>query len=422
MRICRLKDGLVVVMKRYYFRRPRGFTLVELLVVIAIIGVMVGLLLPAVQAAREAARRMSCGNNFKQLGLGMHNYHAAFNRLPTQMTGPARLGFDWYTPTDRSSQLSLSWLVGLTPFIEQQALWEQISNTNSLNLAAPTVPRVPSWPAMGPTVTDENNVSPAGPNTRNTAYAPWMTEVSTLRCPSDPGVGLPAMGRTNYAACIGDATDFMADGPFLRGQQPSAARAENIRASGRGVFVTRVNTGFRDILDGTSNTVAAGEIATDLGDRDKRTLPRGSIGFGPASSNPLFCRNDVDPLRPQFWRTTVTQTAASNQGRGFRWASGTATYSSMNTILPPNTEICVTFVDTGQGMLSASSRHQGGVHVVMADGAVRFITDSIEAGNSSAGTVARSETGIRSPGSISPYGLWGALGTKANREILSSEF
>ncbi len=402
--------------------RNRGFTLVELLVVIAIIGVMVGLLLPAVQAAREAARRMSCGNNFKQLGLGLHNYHAAYSRLPTQMTGTSRLGVDWYTASDRSNHLSLGWLVGVVPFIEQQALWEQISNPNSVNLAAPATPRVPPWPAMGPTITDENNVNPAGPNTRNTAYAPWMTEIATLRCPSDPGVGLPAMGRTNYAACIGDGTDFMADGPYFRDQVFSPARANNIRASGRGVFVTRVSTGYRDILDGLSNTIAAGEIATDLGDRDKRTHARGSIGFPAASQNPLFCRNDVDPLRPQFWRPTVTQLAASNQGRGFRWASGTATYSSFTTILPPNTEVCVTFVDTGQGMLSSSSRHQGGVHVLMADGAVKFITDSIEAGNSANGTVALGATGNRAPGSPSPYGLWGALGTKAAKEVINADF
>ena len=101
-----------------------GFTLVELLVVIAIIGVLVGLLLPAVQAAREAARRMSCSNNFKQIGLGLHNYHSAYKQLPTQGGGTWTTNKWWFHRDVTSNHRRISALVGLTPFIEQQALWE----------------------------------------------------------------------------------------------------------------------------------------------------------------------------------------------------------------------------------------------------------------------------------------------------------
>ncbi|MFG0289434.1 MAG: DUF1559 domain-containing protein, partial [Rhodopirellula sp. JB044] len=107
-------------------RVSHGFTLVELLVVIAIIGVLVGLLLPAVQAAREAARRMSCSNNLKQLGLAVHNYHSAYNKMPMHGGGTWQDGAA--VGSNLTNRMDLSIWVGLTPFFEQQALWEQVVN------------------------------------------------------------------------------------------------------------------------------------------------------------------------------------------------------------------------------------------------------------------------------------------------------
>ncbi|MCC9600809.1 DUF1559 domain-containing protein [Stieleria sp. JC731] len=407
----------------------KGFTLVELLVVIAIIGILVGLLLPAVQAAREAARRMSCSNNFKQIGLAAHNYHSAFKQLPTHMGGTRRLPAQasWFSGYgDDCNMMMLSVFVGLTPFFEQQGLWDSISNPNSKDLNNPNTPRNPPWPAMGPTPTEEDN-DVVIVNQRNNAYPPWMTEIPTLRCPSDPGQGLPAMGRSNYAACLGDALHYTDNGPYwfnLRGWpkiEVHTASNESVLASCRGVFVPRRAMKFRDILDGLSNTIMMGEIATDLGDRDVRTLTH---NFAPGTftglrNNPLSCSPDIDPERPSFWDPSLTDVAAGNQGRGFRWASGCQPYTAMNTILPPNSHTCMSLGDTSPGVLSASSRHQGGVHVLMGDGAVVFLTDSIEAGNPSIGTVATYGTGPRSPGSPSPYGLWGSLGTRANREVIS---
>ena len=137
-----------------------GFTLVELLVVIAIIGILVGLLLPAVQAAREAARRMSCSNNFKQIGLAIHNYHSAYKQLPMHSGGtrPSPAAGGWWQPGDGSNRMRLSIFVGLTPFMEQQALWETISNPSVVDLDNPGTPRTTPWPAMGPTPTDEDNL------------------------------------------------------------------------------------------------------------------------------------------------------------------------------------------------------------------------------------------------------------------------
>ena len=403
--------------------KTRGFTLVELLVVIAIIGILIGLLLPAVQAAREAARRMSCSNNFKQIGLALHNYHSAYKQIPTHGTGTggALQGSDrLFRASDRTSNQSLSILVGLTPFIEQQGLWDSISNPNTTDLSNPGTPRTPPWPAMGPTATDENNEGPST-NTRNTAYQPWMTEVPTFRCPSDPGAGLPAMGRTNYAACVGDATNYMDSGPYTGQLNFSNWRNLRFRASARGFFRIRTESKFRDVLDGLSNTIAAGEIVTDLGDRDIRSIANTNTTSNGIHDNPADCRGDVDPERPRFWAPGVTSISASNQGRGYRWANSHAAYTQFNTILPPNSEMCLRFGHTGWGIVPAGSRHVGGAHVLMGDGAVVFMTDSVEAGNPNDGTVIYGGTNTRAPGAKSPYGLWGALGTRASSETIEEQ-
>ncbi len=385
---------------------PRfAFTLVELLVVIAIIGVLVGLLLPAVQAAREAARRMSCSNNVKQLGLSIHNYHSSYNQLPMHGGGTwvngAAIG------SDVSNRMDLSAWVGLTPFFEQQALWEQISNP------------LGSYPAMGPE-TDEAN------------YQPWVTELATLRCPSDPGVGLPSFGRTNYAVCLGDSIHYMDRGPLGIESATTvtlsnlATHATEARAACRGAFVSHQTMRFRDVLDGMSNTIFAGEIATDLGDNDIRTIAAiGNDASELVREEPDYCVHDglVDPNRPKFWLAGVATLAPSNHGRGFRWASSGSSYTGFNTIIPPNRELCFGGPNaSSHGVAPPSSRHQGGVHVLMGDGSVKFVTDSIIGGDVHHENVWSGGAGESAPGSKSPYGLWGALGTRASREVISDDF
>ena len=411
-----------------------GFTLVELLVVIAIIGVMVGLLLPAVQAAREAARRMSCSNNFKQIGLGIHNYHAAYGQLPIHGTGTYHVGGNdlWDMPAPvagftGTANHRLSMLVAIVPFIEQQALWEQISNPLAFNTNGSA--RNPAWQAMGPRP-DEIN------------YRPYATDISTLRCPSDPGVGLPSLGRTNYAACTGDSS-YRSRDPYLNINElsedasvtfpysPSTFTATESNAAHRGMFVLTRSMKFRDTLDGLANTVMCGEIATDLGDKDARTsLPTGgTVGVTGERQNchlnPTFLRNSIDANRPQFWRTAVI--VNSGWGRGYRWNDAMPAFGQTHTILPPNSLLCT---DAGGGaghgdlVATMSSRHQGGAHVLMGDGAVKFITDSIEAGNSSNPVVFAGGTAANNNqvGAQSPFGLWGALGTRASKETIRAEF
>lgn len=395
-------------------RSQSGFTLVELLVVIAIIGIMVGLLLPAVQAAREAARRMSCSNNMKQIGLAMHNYESAYKQLPAQGGGTARpLGSSWadsLTPNATgggNNVRHLSALVPLLPFLEQQPLWQQISNpyreqTNGLMYAA-----------MGP-----NTHMTLAEHDANGRYEPWLTTLASLRCPSDPGQGLPAHGRTNYGVCVGDSVYYQYQG--IRDQYGRAlSTSANAKQSQRGMFqVGELRPRFRDVLDGLSNTIMGGEFNTDLGDRDITTQQKSNTG--PGTTAPSLCYQGQDPERPQFWGLGTSLTGSSEQQRGFKWACHLTVYSGFTTILPPNGPICL---DTSSnnvfswGIFPTSSRHPGGAHALMGDGAIRYITDSIDAGQD-IGSVYYAGTGPRAPGQESPYGLWGALGTRAGRETV----
>ena len=399
--------------------RSRGFTLVELLVVIAIIGVLVGLLLPAVQAAREAARRMSCSNNFKQIGLSLHNYHDNYKQFPRNMGGTDRSPVD---PTNTSNRLYLSWLVGIMPFMEQQALWEQIKNPNNVG---------GNWPSMGPCPW-------------RLAYTPWATQVGGLRCPSDPAENETQGGRSNYAGCLGDASNTVHNGGrnevgFISNtSNPNSGDYrrnlgwlnQRSRAANRGFFWSRKKKmDFADVLDGTSNTIAAGEIATDSGTREIRdSILRSSVSGGPnwffggGNQTPpgsmIGEPTAVDPQRPSFYTP-----GRAVRGRGTRWADGRPTYTTFQTILPPNQLSATRDNDNSEGYFTAGSRHPGGCHILMVDGAVKFITDSIDTGDLNNPMAPVQTRGPWLPaGSESPYGLWGALGTRASKEVIDEEF
>ncbi|OYP29461.1 DUF1559 domain-containing protein [Rhodopirellula sp. MGV] len=407
--------------------RAGGFTLVELLVVIAIIGILVGLLLPAVQAAREAARRMSCSNNFKQLGLAIHNYHSAYKQLPVagggsgiDHTSGQQGGPEWWRGSNNTNNECLSVHVGLTPFFEQQGLWDHISSPSRQTVTpGATIPaNNGTWPAMGPSPRDVWE------------YVPWATEIPMLRCPSDPGSGQPALARCNYAACMGDSCHIVQQGNFKNDNLTPGDgwRAQRALATDRGFFGVRREAKFRDILDGLSNTVAMGEIISDLGDLDRRTAVSVNNGsqWEPAPTagpqfSPTWCRdnNQLDPENPLFWCfqnancTDQQKVHSDRQSRGMNWAFYQATSNMCWTIRPPNSENCMTGHQDTSGTLSPSSRHQGGAHVLMGDGAVIFITDSVESGNQQAPAPSFYN---RAKGS--PYGLWGAMGTRASKEVI----
>lgn len=398
------------------FHLRQAFTLVELLVVISIIGLLVAILLPAVQAAREAARRMSCSNNFKQVGLAIQNYHSSHQQLPQQMGGTGAHGRpipDIAQPGHNRNELS--YLVGLTPFLEQQALWEEISN----DFVVGADRYAPMGPSPRMTLTDHETLG---------RYDPWLMELPVLRCPSDPGSGLPAHGRVNYAACLGDAIERQESGALNDAGSKVGGWERDVRASCRGFFVPRKSLRFRDIQDGQSSTIAAGEINTDLVGVEITTTPMPALDVGADEPrvNPSACVELVDAEFPNRWSAAyianIDGQATAEQRRGLRWAHGKPLFTGFTTILPPNSGICMRDSAEGRGVLSASSRHNGGAHVLMADGAILFITDSIEAGNPRAPTVhVQGPPAFTEPGSQSPYGLWGALGTRASGETISDD-
>src|SRR3990172_5889662 len=217
-------------------RRRPGFTLVELLVVIAIIGILIALLLPAVQAAREAARRSQCTNNLKQLGLALHNYHGTYNKFVSLMQGTsADAGCANNQTGTVSSRGWLSGFVPLLPYMEQQPLYDQWTSQQGI---------YPPWgPPMNPGCFGD--------------YAPSRAQVPTLLCPSDGGAGDKAAtdpGRTNFVFCTGDG---------LTGELGS------VPADPRGIFGYASFITIAEILDGTSNTIAMSEcvVTTNAGGR-----------------------------------------------------------------------------------------------------------------------------------------------------------
>ncbi len=421
-----------------------GFTLLELVIVVGVLGILVGLLLPAVQAAREAARRMSCSNNLKQVALGIHQYHTSFRILPPHGTGT----FNHANDSGTSNQFRLSFLVSILPYIGETPRWEAISrsyegdaplNDVAVEKANPNLMEtdweadLPDWDSDDSEPEKATHIyPPMGPSPSIRAYPFWRGEIPCYRCPSDPGRGEPALGRTNYAACLGDAIEGLDEGRWrFRESKWEPSGKEQMLATGRGMFVPRGITRLSDVTDGLSSTIMLGEINTALGDKDTRTTPSINNGWKDGIlTNVSTCKMQNDPERPVFWSRgevwngdsfggTVSLPRLSTQARGFRWSDSMPLMTGFNTIKPPNNELCFGGASETIGVLPTSSRHQGGAHVAMGDGAIIFLTDSIDWGNDSeSGTVTLDGTGQLAPGQESVFGLWGAMGTRAQNEVV----
>ena len=298
-----------------------GFTLVELLVVIAIIGLLVGLVLPAVQQARESARTLSCRNNLKQLGLALLNYESTHRSFPPGRGAPLPRAFSVFGY--------------ILPQLELTSLHASIDFS-----------KAPVEFSVGPTLYDGSS---------NLAAA--NTVVAALLCPSDVvGTRVPGLdfGATNYAANAG-----------------SGLRDLGSLTNADGVFFSNSQIKFRDLTDGSSQTVALGE----------RTLGLGSSTAGSALQR---LRREVSELPPGADPTPAScgptgQFGALLTTRGGKWLLGNYSNTLYNHFFTPNRDRSdCTNIQQQKATTGLHSMHAGGVLVVYCDGHVDFIADAID--------------------------------------------
>ncbi len=321
----------------------RGFTLIELLVVIAIIGVLIALLLPAVQAAREAARRAQCTNNLKQLGLALHNYHDAFNALPIAAI---------VTWNASGSPVFQGWgaLARILSFMEGQ------NKYNAINFAFNNETVVNS------TVTS--------------------TGTSTFLCPSDPRKddslledGLTRK-NTNYGVNRGDW--------YVWGGRVSAV-------SPRSPFRTNVSVRFSELTDGLSSTILAAEVKT----RFPFLMDCGGLSFAPINSLPIpppsaspssipqytSCPGDQAELRPDYGHAGWEDGNIPESGFTTAWTPNKSTPGRFSGGMAfPDLDLVSLREEEGGpsfAAVTARSYHPGGVNILLGDGSVRFVKDSI---------------------------------------------
>ncbi|GIX05297.1 MAG: prepilin-type N-terminal cleavage/methylation domain-containing protein [Planctomycetaceae bacterium] len=325
--------------------RRRGFTLIELLVVIAIIAILIALLLPAVQQAREAARRTQCRNHLKQLGLALHNYHDVFNMFPRGCMGagwanavPCTTSTGWGNEWEGHS---VHW--ALLPYVDQAPLYNQLDQNAS-------------W-------TRDCNATGTPPSRNRTLV---MTRIPAFLCPSDMMIPVND-GQNNYVFSLG----------------PHVGWSDVTASNNVGMFSRRYSRGVRDVIDGTSNTFAASEIIKGDVDNNKYTFGSDYIRNQPLPSGFNLVKPTVAQMQ-QYSQQCAAGTADHRSEAGRNWASPMVYDTLYNTLAPPNTPFHTCHICAGcgrgdaSGQFPARSRHTGGAHALMGDGAVKFISENMD--------------------------------------------
>ena len=343
-------------------KMARGFTLIELLVVIAIIAILIALLLPAVQQAREAARRTQCKNNLHQLGLALMNYESTFMRFPNGSNVPwGRKGTD-DCHMEITGQFGPNWAVALLPFIEQANFYNVMNPSSfpSVNVGVPT------------------GVEPAGVNSSWRAYA--GQRIPAYQCPSDAYIDnnyvnasvqpSPPSGwaRGSYGACAGyEDYDHVAGGNKYKSSSRNVAGKNGLSSSA--VFSSNYGAKIAEIIDGTSQVLAFAELRAGINSDD----PRGVWALGmPGSSIVNAGRDSYNPSPNNFLGGIP-----DDGGDELEVTGGVNTPDVCTLATAAKGMGCTT---VGDLMTSAMTRsmHVGGVNVCFCDGSVHFLSNNID--------------------------------------------
>lgn len=313
--------------------RKRGFTLIELLVVIAIIAILIALLLPAVQQAREAARRTQCKNNLKQIGLGLHNYHDIFNTLPPGVLASSAGG--WGT----------SWYMRILPQIDQAPLYSQITFSGAHH----------GWTHPAGGVEGAANGAVLG-----------RANISWAICPSSP-----LEVKRDTGAVFTTITQYHGISGATTGNGYTVAAANQALSSGgiitgTGSLVAGRSIGFKDMTDGTTNVMVVGEASNFVW--------TAAPAAGGSKTVPVNGAHGI------MMGTSTLSTVEVSPGGGFErlFNLTTVRYSPNAPAVPSDTASWPGTGDNFGPNNPLSSAHTGGVQVLLGDGSARFISDNID--------------------------------------------